>query len=81
MVDHMSNRHYRKERNMSGRGIALLGALFLVGPMMVGCEDEIARERQVDVQEDRVVEQETRVSEQPDGDIKIEETERVEPIQ
>jgi hypothetical protein len=73
-------RSYRKEHVMRVGTFAVLGAMLVAGPGLVGCEEQIAREEQVEVRDGAVERQATEVTETPSGDIKVEETKEVDPI-
>jgi len=59
---------------------AVLGAMLVAGPGLVGCEEQIAREENVEVKDGAVEREATEVTETPSGDIKVEETKEVEPV-
>jgi hypothetical protein len=65
------------------RGITtamLIVGLALSGATLIGCDDEIATEKSVDVRGDKVVTNEKTVSETPDGGVKVEESKTVDKV-
>ena len=62
------------------RILALLAAMTigLSSAAIVGCEEEVAHEKKVDVDGDTIKTKETKVTREADGDIRIDETKKTE---
>jgi hypothetical protein len=60
--------------------ITLLAAMTIgIGSFaIVGCEEEVAYEKKVDVDDNTVKTKETKVTKEADGDIRIDETKKVD---
>ena len=59
--------------------LPVLAAMAFSMPALVGCEETVTTDREVDVKKDgTVVKEETKVTEQPDGTVKKTETKSVD---
>jgi hypothetical protein len=59
---------------------ALILGLALLGGLAIGCEDDVATERSVEVKDDKVITEEKRVAREGDDGVTVTEKKEVEPI-